>query len=158
MQSEPVMAITLPLILFLFQLAGVGTNPLDRIRTKISVEYVSSDSIEIAGLYVNPSKELVGASVAGITKSLYVFPDGTYLYSQRGASVPFTIFDEGTWRTTSGVLELKSGKEVVWNPDLERTFVMLRRSSHPDEILLVGTDVGVRRFEKLVGSDAEVHS
>jgi hypothetical protein len=148
----------IPLILLLFQLAGAGTtNPLERIRTKVPVESVAPDSIDITGLYINPSKELArNSATPGITKSLYLFPDRTYLYAQRAASLPFTIFDKGTWRITSGTLELRSGHDVLWNPDLERKFLMVRRSSHPGEILLIGVDVGVRRFEKLAGSNAEV--
>jgi hypothetical protein len=42
---------------------------------------------------------------------------------------------------------VKSDAEIKWNPDLERSFLMLQRASHSGEVLLVGSGKAVDRFE-----------
>jgi hypothetical protein len=127
-----------------------------RIRSWVGVESAPTDSTEIAALYVNPPNELAQKpSSAAIRTNLYLFPDQTYLYLERGPFLPATIFDKGTWRFGSGVLELKSDPDVTWNPDLERRFLMLHRTAHSEEVLLVGADKAVNRFEALAGGNPE---
>ncbi|MBV9887317.1 MAG: hypothetical protein JO119_12285 [Acidobacteria bacterium] len=151
--------ISLVCLFLLVSRAGAGQSvesPFGRIRSQVAVETLHANSTEIAGVYRNPPDENGKvADSSAVRTALYLFPDGTYLYVQRALSMPPTIFDKGTWRIVADVVELKSAREVTWNPDLERKFLMLRRSSHPEEFLLVGTDVAVKRFERLAGSDGE---
>jgi hypothetical protein len=111
----------------------------------------------LPGLYVNPPDELAQKSDPSVVRSnLYLSPDHTYLYAQRGSLLPVTIFDKGVWRVGSGVLELRSGPDIRWNPDLERRFLILRRTSHSDEVSLVGTERAVNRFESLAPRNPEI--
>jgi hypothetical protein len=149
------------LVFLLFLLTPIRSeqtidDQLGRIRSHIPVEPVSGDVTQIAGVYRNPPREIARMSESsGTATALYLFPDGSYLYLQKVFSAPPIIFDKGTWRTNSDVVELKSDIEVTWNPDLERRFLILRRTAHSDEALLVGADAAVRRFEKIAGNDAE---
>jgi hypothetical protein len=131
-------------------------SQLDRLRSRVSVESVQAIPSEVAGVYSHAGDEVAGApDNTGAKTALYLFPDGTYLFVQRAPVMPPTIFDKGAWRITSDVIELNSSREVIWNPDLERSFLIQRRTSHAEELLLVGTDLAVERFERLAGGDAE---
>ncbi len=131
-------------------------SPIGRIRSQVAVESLHLNSTEIAGVYRNPPEENGKiADSSAVRTALYLFPDGTYLYVQKALSMPPTIFDKGTWRVLADLVELRSAREVTWNPDLERKFLMLRRSSHPEEFLLIGEEIAVKRFERLAGNDGE---
>jgi hypothetical protein len=129
-------------------------NEFGRIRSHVAVEQLHVTSAEIAGVYRNPPEESGVADTSSVKTALYLFPDETYLYVEKVLDMPRSIFDKGTWRMSADGIELKSAGDVTWNPDLERKFVMLRRSSHPEEFLLVGVDVAVKRFERLAGGVA----
>jgi hypothetical protein len=125
-----------------------ASTQFDRIHARIEVESVRPTSTEIAGFYVNPPNELAEKSDSSVLRSnLYLFPDQTYVYVERSSIVPATIFDKGRWVVASGLLQLQSDTEIKWNPDLERSFLMLQRASHSSEILLVGSGKAVDRFE-----------
>jgi hypothetical protein len=145
------------LLLFCLPTHGRATDSqLDRLRSHVPVEPVHVTAAEVAGVYGSARDDVAGApDNSGLKTALYLFPDGTYLFIQKASVMPPTIFDKGTWRIVSDVLDLKSAHEVTWNPDLERSFLILRRTSHPEEFLLVGTDLAVKRFERLAGGDAE---
>ncbi len=131
-----------------FPHAGPASTQFDRIHARIEVESVRTTSTEIAGLYVNPPNELAEKSDSSVVRNnLYLFPDQTYVYVERSSLVPTTIFDKGRWEVASDLLHLKSDTEIKWNPDLERSFLMLQRASHSSEILLVGSGKAVDRFE-----------
>jgi hypothetical protein len=148
--------VTLLFWFFLQALNRPVENGLDTLRSRVPVEAVISTPAGLAGVYVNPPADLHGAAdPAGITTALYLFPDRTYIFVQRGSLVPLTIFDKGNWAIISDSLELKSTRDVTWNPDLERRFLLVRRSSHPTEVLLVGAQFAVKRFEKLTNDDPD---
>jgi hypothetical protein len=150
------MATAFLLWLFLQSASHPPENELDRLRSRVAVEAVVGSPTELAGVYVNPPKELRGAvDRIGLTTALYLFPDETYIYVQRGSLIPLTIFDKGSWAIVSESLQLKSAGDVRWNPDLERRFLLVRRSSHPEEVLLVGAQMAVNRFEKLASNDSD---
>jgi hypothetical protein len=135
-------------LVFQFPYAKPASTQFDRIHAKIEVESVHTTSTEIAGLYVNPPNELAQKSDSSVVRNnLYLFPDQTYVYVERSSLVPTTIFDKGRWEMANGLLHLKSDTEIKWNPDLERSFLMLQRASHSGEILLVGSGKAVDRFE-----------
>lgn len=147
----------LTFLAFFLQLASAQSNagPLNSIRAKIAVDSLPHPTaVQIAGQYANPSKELVkkvGPPLHG--ENLYVFSDKSYLYCRWDDVMPNTVFDKGTWRLSHDVLELKSDPEIVWNPELERRLLVLRRSSRKEEILLVGVEKSLPYFEKHAGDD-----
>ena len=155
------MKMSLPL---LFLLAEVATTPtahesVERLRAKTPVEAVATPSLaELAGRFTTTSKELgkrVGPFLAG--DDLYLFPDGTYIYCEWADIEPVTVHDMGTWSVEEGLVELKSGPEVTWDPGeyrwYDRRYVAVRRSSRNNEVLLVGIEHTLPYFEKKAGND-----
>src|SRR5579863_4355776 len=126
-----------------------------RIRSHVAVEQLHANSAEIAGVFRNPLEENGIADSSGVKTALYLFPDGSYLYVEKVLVMSPTIFDKGTWRVFADGIELRSARDVTWNPDLERKFLILRRSTHPEEFLLVGADLAVKRFERFAGDNGE---
>jgi hypothetical protein len=151
----------LTLLVLLVQLANgqSAASPLNRIQAKIRVApVINLTPVQIAGQYANPSKELVkrvGPPLSG--DNLYIFPDKTYVFCRWADVMENTIFDKGAWSFAGGILELKSDPEITWDdPELERRFLVVRRSSHTEEILLVGINRAVPYFEKNAGDDPEL--
>jgi hypothetical protein len=146
-------------LIFLLHLVSSqsASHPLDRIRAKTAVDPVASlTSPQIAGQYANPSKELiklVGPPLRG--NNLYIFPDNTYVFCKWADIMQNTVYDKGTWSFSDSVIELKSDPEIRWDPELERKFLVIHRSSHPEEILLVGIETELSSFEKKAGDDPE---
>jgi hypothetical protein len=133
------------------------SDALQRLQAKVSVESLASvDMSGIAGRYTNPSKELV-RRIGGVLSGddLYLFPDGTYIYCEWSDVQPLTIYDKGKWTFTNGAVELKSDPDVKWDPKADRTYVAVRRQSHPKEILLVGLRRDLPYFEQEVRDDPE---
>jgi hypothetical protein len=130
-------------------------SALDRLRSKISVEAVTSATpAQISGQYKNPSKELkehIGYALNG--DSLYVFSDKTYMYCVWGDVMPDTIVDKGQWTFSDGELHLKSDSEITWDPEIDRTLLAVRRAFHLREILLIGADRDVSYFENNAKGD-----
>lgn len=147
-------------ILLLLQLVNsqITTSPLERLRAKTTIESITDRSpAELAGQYKNPSKELigrVGPPLAG--NILYLFPDKSYIYCEWADIMPNTVVDKGTWNVTGYTLELKSAPEITWAPHLERQFMVVRRPSRSDEILLVGINKGLAYFDKNAKDDPEL--
>jgi hypothetical protein len=135
-----------------------AAGPLDRIRARISVDSLPNlTGIQIAGMYANPSKELIkqtGPPLAG--EKLYIFPDNSYVYCEWADVMLNTVFDKGIWNLDGDILELKSDPEIVWDPELERRFLLVRRPSHKDEILLMGLKKSLPYFEKHAGDDPDL--
>ena len=150
----------LALLTILLQLASgqSAASLLDRIQAKIPVSAVINITpVQIAGQYKNPSDELirrVGGPLSG--NSLYIFPDSTYVYCEWADITSNTVYDKGTWSFSDGILQLKSDPEITWEPQVERTFLAVRRPSHAKEIVLVGIPEGLPHFEKEAGNDPEL--
>jgi hypothetical protein len=127
---------------------------LQRLRTKLPVRSAAELPVEkIAGQYTSTSEELhrrVGGFLSG--DDLYLFPDGTYIYSEWADIQCVTIYDKGTWAMTNGLVELKSGPEVTWIPKLERQFLLVRRKT---QLVLVGIHRDLDYFEENAGDDPE---
>jgi len=117
----------------------------------------STDATHIAGIFKNPGKSLIkriGGQLSGDT--LYLFPDGTYIYSEWADISPDTIYDKGAWTYSAGIVRLVSDPEVKWEPGIDRQLVAFRRSSVPDEILLIGITQRLADFEEQAGDDPEL--
>jgi hypothetical protein len=149
-------ALVFLLLSFFLPTQGRATDSqLGRISSRVAVESVHASASEVAGVYGHQREDTISADSSEVRTALYLFPDGTYLFVQRVLVMPPTIFDKGHWMIVSDVLEVTSAPDVIWNPDLERKFLILRRTSHPREFLLVGADLALKRFERLAGNDAE---
>lgn len=146
---------TLLLFLVLYSPARLDTA-LQRIQALIAVEALQGTIADLAGVYVNPAKELSRAPDPNVGRTaLYLFTDGTYLYLEQSSLFPLTIFDKGTWNSDGEDIQLKSSSEIAWNPDLERRFLCVHRTSHSDEALLIGEQMAVKRFEALAKGDPD---
>jgi hypothetical protein len=125
-----------------------------RLRVRVAVEAVAAlTPKQLAGRYANPTEELKHAVPPLVGNNLYLFPDRTYIYCEWANIMPNTIFDKGTWTFATGIIELKSDRDVTWNPDLERRFLAVRRPSHA-EFLLIGADRAVRRIDNAADPNA----
>jgi hypothetical protein len=147
------------LLATLLQLAAgqSAASPLDRIQAKMPVVQVTNlTPVQIAGQYKNPSNELI-KRVGGVLEgnSLYIFPDNTYVYCEWADIMPNTVYDKGAWSFSEGILQLKSDAEITWDPQVERTFLAVRRPSHAKEVVLVGIEKELPHFEKEAGDDPE---
>jgi hypothetical protein len=78
---------------------------------------------------------------------LYLFPDGTYVYCEWADIQPPTIYDKGQWVFVDGLVQLKSDSDVTWDPEADRAYVVVYRRSKRKEVLLVGTQSDLARFE-----------
>jgi hypothetical protein len=139
-------------------LPPAGTDALKVLQSRVPVEPVHpSARTDLAGHYTGESPELkgrVGPFLSG--KDLYLFPDGSYLYSQWADVMPMTIFDKGHWSAASNVLELVSDKDIAWDPEIERRHVIVRRKTRPREAMLVGLSDGLDYFKEKAGDDPEL--
>jgi len=131
-------------------------SALDRLRAKIDVERPPDLSrTALVGRYSSTPGELRQRVVPLSGNYLYLFPDGTYLDYFWSDVPPPTIQDKGTWVVSVDVLTLTSDSDVTWNPRTERRYLLVRRRSHPNEILMVGMDRDLRYFEDHAKDDPE---
>ena len=138
--------------------SSTALEALGRLRAKLAVEPVTDISLaQLAGQYTSSSDELrrrVGPFLSG--NDLYLFPDGTYIYCEWADIEPVTVHDKGAWGLRDGLLELKPSADVTWKTDLEREYIIVRRVSRPDEIVLVGAKRDLSYFEQHAGHDPEL--
>ena len=118
-------------------------------------DLASLNQSQIAGVFKNPGKSLtrtIGGTLSGDV--LYLFPDGTYIYTDWSDISPETISDKGAWKYSNSIVELVSDAEVKWKPGIDRRLVALRRSSARHEVLLF-EETRVPDFKKDAGEDPE---
>lgn len=149
------------ILLILAQVAASPTQheAVERLRAKTPVDAVAVDRIEsLAGRYTSTSKEL-GKRIGGFLSGddLYLLADGSYIYCEWADIEPVTIHDKGTWTFADGLVELKSGPEVTWDPgkyrQYDRKYIAVRRSARIREVLLVGVEYELKNFEEGAGED-----
>ena len=134
------------IILIEVAIASAQVSPLKQLQKKISVQSVSDLTLDrLAGKYSNPPREM-GAGLSG--DDLYLFPDGTYIYDEWADIEPTTIRDKGKWTILQGFVQLTSDAEITWDAGAERKYLAVHRQTHADEILLVGTENALARFEQ----------
>jgi hypothetical protein len=127
-----------------------------RIRSKIDVERVGQLTTKaIAGKYSSSPDELVKRVIPFSGDDLYLFPDGSYIDLFWSDVPPPTIQDKGHWVVSEGEVRLTSDPVVTWIPGTERRYLLIRRGSHPEEILAVGLESDIPDFEKNANRDPE---
>ena len=115
---------------------------VDRLRTDLAITVVLGNTQSLSGKYAS------GGGLSG--HILHLFPDGTYLYCRWADIEPLTGYDKGTWRISGALLELVSDPDVTWNPQAERQYAVVRRESHPEEVLLIGLERDLPYFEEKI--------
>jgi hypothetical protein len=131
--------------------------PLERLQAKIDVLPVPNlTSSQLAGQYTNPSEELNKRVISMGSQKLFVFPDGSYIFTTVSDIPPDTISDKGTWSLNGYTLDLHSDKDVKWKSKrVERQRLVVRRRGHNDELFLVGIGWHLSYFEKHTEGDPE---
>jgi hypothetical protein len=123
---------------------------------KIDVERIGDlTPNSAAGHYSSAPEELTKKVVPLSGSDLYLFPDGSYFDYFWSDVPPPTIQDKGHWVLSGGELKLTSDPNVSWKPGTERRYLLVRRRSHPQEILAVGVD-GLPFFEQHAKDDPEL--
>jgi hypothetical protein len=145
--------------LLLPQSPGTKTarTPLERLQAKIDVVAVLNlTPSQLAGQYTNPSEELNKRVIPMGSQKLFVFPDGSYIFTTVSDIPPDTISDKGTWSLNGDTLELHSDRDVKWkSKGVERKHLVVRRRGHNDELFLVGIGWNLSYFEKNAKTDPE---
>jgi hypothetical protein len=142
------------ILLMVMANATAQADRLRQLQEKIPVECVSGLTLErLAGKYSNPPRE-IGAGLSG--DDLYLFPDGTYVYDEWADIEPTTIRDKGKWKTAKGFVQLSSDTDVTWSAGAERKYMAVRRRSRTDEILLIGTEGAMARFDEDAKDEPEI--
>jgi hypothetical protein len=127
-----------------------------RLRSKIDVQRVGAPTMKsVAGHYSSNSDELRTQVVPMGGHDLYLFPDGSYLYLEWSDIPPTTIGDKGKWAVSQSEVRLTSDPDIRWKPRAERHYLLIHRSSHANEILMVGADSDSRYFEQNAKDDPE---
>ena len=88
-------------------------------------------------------------------QDLYLFPDGSYLYLEWSDIPPITIGDKGKWAVSQNEVLLTSDPDITWKPRAERHYLLIHRSTHAEEILIVGTDSDTQYFKENAKDDPE---
>lgn len=127
-----------------------------RLRSKIDVERVSDLTTNaVAGKYSSSPDELRKRVLPLGGDYLYFFPDGSYIYLFWSDIPPATIQDKGHWVASEGEVRLTSDSDITWIPGAERRYLLVRRRSHPQEILAIGVERDIPYFEKNADRDPE---
>lgn len=127
-----------------------------RLRSKIDVERVGDLTTNaVAGQYSSSPEELRKRVAPFSGEDLYLFPDGSYIYLFWSDIPPATIQDKGHWVVSKGQVRLASDPDITWNPGADRRYLLVRRSSHPQEILAIGEERDIPYFEKNADDDPE---
>lgn len=136
-------------------IAAPDSRGLRRLQAKVAVEAANARPSELAGRYSSTPQELRRLTVPFTGSDLYLFPDGTYIYTEWGCLEPQTIYDKGEWKLAEGLLILSSDPDVKWPTILERRSLIIRRARLPHEIIVVGLERRLRYFEKHAKKDPE---
>jgi hypothetical protein len=127
-----------------------------RLRSKIDVERVGDLSTNaVGGQYSSSPDELRKRVVPLSGDDLYLFPDGSYVYLVWSDIPPETIQDKGQWAVSEGEVRLTSDSDITWRARAERRYLLVRRRSHPQEILAIGVERDIPYFEKNADRDPE---
>jgi hypothetical protein len=147
--------IRLCIVLILEMATAVAqVDPLKQLQEKIPVQSVPDLTRQnLAGEYSSAPTE-IGAGLSG--DDLYLFPDGTYIYDEWADIEPTTIRDKGRWSVAEGFVRLTSDADITWVAGAERKYIAVHRQTHAEEILLVGTENALVRFEQDAKNEPEI--
>jgi hypothetical protein len=112
------------------------------ISARVAVALAGVPSSEIAGLWKGGDGMLSG-------ENLYLFADGSYIYTEWGDLLPETIYDKGDWRIEGGLVRFSPDAQVVWDPESDRRFAAVTLPAKPER-RLIGLDGTLERFHDLV--------
>src|SRR5262245_7629866 len=117
---------------------------LERIASRAAVTLMDASRVELTGEWTS------GGGLAGET--LYLFADGSFIYSEWADVQPETVYDKGHWALSDGVLQLAPDADITWESDSDRRFLCLKdgQTSRP---VLLGIDVSLQRLEELADAN-----
>ena len=134
-----------------------STSALARLQAQVpGVVVASSAPGQLAGHYTSTSAEVrkkIGGFLSG--DDLYLFSDGTYLYSEWTDISPLTIEDRGTWLVSKGRVSLKSSPVITWQTTHERRYLTVRRAERVGEVILIGLGDSLKHIEQFAWHDPE---
>jgi hypothetical protein len=81
----------------------------------------ANTSRDVVGRYNHPAQ---GGSLEGLT--IWLFRDGTYIYTEWSDIHPQTIHDKGAWSVSEGVVALQTDPDVTWTPENPHHFVAMK--------------------------------
>jgi hypothetical protein len=122
--------------------AGERCQPVEcmrRVNVAVPVEKVFADPKDVPGLWHSQYSGLSG-------RNLYLFSDGTYIYTEWADVLPETIYDRGRWRFHDALLRFVGDQKVTWATSSDRLWLIDRRllSMRPelqhDKWFLLGLD------------------
>ena len=148
---------------WIFLLVSLTASPvfgacdyMSRIRKFLPVSAISETQFKKGAKFSSSSDELakrVGGFLSG--ENLYLFSDGTYIYTEWADIMSETIYDKGSWIFSKGCIFLKSGPEITWQTRNPKTLVALRRNSVVGEVFLLGVGRNLSYFESHANNDPE---
>jgi hypothetical protein len=144
-----VLLLSLAAVPLLTQLSPAGLPPpcelsdcLKRINAAVSITVLDASQRDLVGPWSS------GAGLSGVY--LYLFEDGSYIYTEWADILPETIYDKGHWRVVDGVVALSSDADVNWErPGREGRFLIFRITGAREQLLL-GLDFRFAIFESVV--------
>ncbi len=87
--------------------------------------------------------------------NLYLFPNGSYIYTEWADILPETVFDRGRWSVVGGVLTLESNAAITWETSNEKQYVVVRYKKRPAHLFLLGIEQDLGTLKENIGKDAD---
>ena len=115
---------------------------LAAMSAKVAVRVADVPASAIAGAWKGGEGMLSG-------ENLYLFPDGSYVYTEWADLLPETIFDRGTWTVDAGVVRFAPDAAIVWKPGSDRRYAAVTLPTRA-ELRLAGLDRSLETFLDLV--------
>jgi hypothetical protein len=92
----------------------------DQLGAKASVVLADVSREQLMGTWAE-------GGVPGLSGSnLYLFPDGSYVYTEWADVLPETIYDKGRWKCALGVLALVPDADITSDPKTHRRYLVLQ--------------------------------
>ncbi len=129
--------------------AGPSCTPnecLLTIQEHAAVTLAEAKHDELVGIWSQ------GGGLAG--SILYLFQDGTYIYTEWADVMAEMIYDKGKWQAIGGVVTLSSDPEVTWRVEGDQRYLALVRGGSGERVLF-GIDRGMAAFRQFVSQKTE---
>jgi hypothetical protein len=110
-----------------------------RVNLAVPVEKVFARRGDLPGVWHSQSSGMGG-------RKLYLFADGTYIYTEWEDTIPETIVDRGGWTFADALLRLRADPAVTWAdaPDrlwlIDRRLLSIRPELQTEKWFLLGLD------------------
>ena len=142
---------------FVATISGVlpGSDYLVPLQNRLQLTSVQPSIVALSGKYSNPGPDLKKRVVPLGGRDLYLFPNGSYIYTEWTDNLPETVFDRGRWSVAGGVLKLESNATITWETSNEKQYVVVRYKERPANLFLLGIDQQLGYLKENIGQDAD---